>query len=151
VGGDLDRGIANIRQMDAGFDPGRLSDIASDIFFKVQAAWMARDMSGASAVLTPEMQNILQLDCDKLRRERKINRLENIAVRSTDVTEAWQEAGHDYVTVRFLANLLDFTTDESGSQVLEGSRTEPVKFEEYWTFVRPVGPNAFRLSAIQQA
>jgi predicted lipid-binding transport protein (Tim44 family) len=96
------------------------------------------------------MQNILQRDCDTLRRERKVNRLENIAVRSTEVTEAWQEAGHDYVTVRFLASLLDYTTDESGATVLEGSRTEPVKFEEYWTFVRPVGPNAFRLSAIQQ-
>ena len=147
---DLERGIANIRQMDPGFDPKRMGESVSDIFFKVQAAWMTRDMSAAAAVLTPEMQNILQLDCDKLRRERKINRLENIAVRSTDVTEAWQEAGHDYVTVRFLASLLDFTTDDSGSQVLEGSRTEPVKFEEYWTFVRPVGPNAFRLSAIQQ-
>jgi len=147
---DVDRGIANIRQMDPGFDPKRMGEGVSDIFFKVQAAWTQRDMRGASAVLTPEMQNILQLDCDKLRRERRINRLENIAVRSTDVTEAWQEAGHDYVTVRFLASLLDYTTDESGARVLEGSRTEPVKFEEYWTFVRPVGPNAFRLSAIQQ-
>ncbi|PYM23784.1 MAG: Tim44 domain-containing protein [Candidatus Rokuibacteriota bacterium] len=148
---DLERGITNIRQMDPDFDLKRVADAGSDIFFKVQAAWMARDMSAAAGVLTPEMQNILQRDCDTLRRERKLNRLENIAVRSTDVTEAWQEAGHDYVTVRFLANLLDYTTDESGSQVLEGSRTEPVKFEEYWTFVRPVGPNAFRLSAIQQA
>ncbi|HTO11569.1 MAG TPA: Tim44 domain-containing protein [Candidatus Binatia bacterium] len=148
---DLERGIANVRQMDADFDPKRTADAGSDIFFKVQAAWMTRDMSAASAVLTPEMQNILQGDCDKLRAARRINRLENIAVRSTDVTEVWQEAGHDYVTVRFLASLLDYTTDESGSQVLEGSRTEPVKFEEYWTFVRPVGPNAFRLSAIQQA
>jgi hypothetical protein len=26
-----------------------------------------------------------------------------------------------------------------------------VKFEEYWTFVRPVGPGPFKLSAIQQA
>jgi predicted lipid-binding transport protein (Tim44 family) len=148
---DVDRGVAHIRQMDPDFDPKRVGDAVSDIFFKVQAAWMTRDMSGASSVLTPEMQNILQADCDKLRRDRKVNRLENIAVRSTDMTEAWQEAGHDYVTVRFLASLLDYTTDESGSQVLEGSRTEPVKFEEYWTFVRPVGPNAFRLSAIQQA
>jgi predicted lipid-binding transport protein (Tim44 family) len=148
---DIERGIANIRQMDPDFDPKRAADAASDIFFKVQAAWMARDMSAASAVLTPEMQNILQRDCDKLRAERRINRLENIAIRSTDVTEAWQESGYDYVTVRFLANLLDYTTDESGAQVLEGSRTEPVKFEEYWTIVRPVGPNPFRLSAIQQA
>ena len=148
---DLERGIANVRQMDPDFDPKRAADAGSDIFFKVQAAWMARDMSGASSVLTPEMQNILQSDCDKLRAARKINRLENIAVRSTDVTEVWQEAGHDYVTVHFLASLLDYTTDESGAQVVDGSRTEPVKFEEYWTFVRPVGPNAFRLSAIQQA
>ena len=151
VPSDVERGIAHVRQMDPGFEPRRAAEAASDIFFRVQAAWMARDMSSAASVLTPEMQNILQNDCDKLRAARRINRLENIAVRSTDVTEAWQEAGHDYVTLRFLASLLDYTTDESGSQVLEGSRTEPVKFEEYWTFVRPVGPNAFRLSAIQQA
>jgi len=43
-----------------------------------------------------------------------------------------------------------YTTDESGARVLDGSRTEPVKFEEYWTFTRPVGPGPFRLSAIQQ-
>jgi len=148
---DLDRGVANIRQMDAGFDPARLADTASDIFFKVQAAWMNRDMSQAAAVLTPEMSDILQKDCDRLRGQGRINRLENIAVRSVAATEAWQESGLDYVTVHFLASLLDFTVDERSGQVVEGSRTEPVKFEEYWTLVRPVGPNAWRLSAIQQA
>ena len=76
---------------------------------------------------------------------------ENIAVRSVSLTEAWEESGLDYVTVHFLASLLDYTVDERSGQVVEGSRTEPVKFEEYWTFVRPVGPNAWKLSAIQQA
>jgi predicted lipid-binding transport protein (Tim44 family) len=52
--------------------------------------------------------------------------------------------------VRFLASLLDYTVDESSNQVLAGSSTEPVKFEEYWTFTRPLGPNAWKLSAIQQ-
>ena len=61
-------------------------------------------------------------------------------MRTAEITEAWQETGQDYVTVHFLASLLDYTTDESGARVLDGSRTEPVKFEEYWTFVRPVGP-----------
>ena len=148
---DLDRGLTHIRQMDPDFDPKRVADTASDVFFRVQAAWMARDMSSVADLLTPEMRNVLQADCDRLRAERKVNRLENIAVRTAEVSEAWQEAGHDYVTVRFLASLLDYTTDESGAHVLEGSRTEPVRFEEYWTFVRPVGPHAFRLTAIQQA
>ena len=148
---DLDRGIANIRQMDAGFDPARFSDIASDIFFKVQAAWMNRDMREAAVVVTPEMSDILQKDCDRLRGQGRVNRLENIAVRSVDVTEAWQESGQDFVTVHFLASLLDFTVDERSGQVVEGNRSEPVKFEEFWTFVRPVGPNPWRLTAIQQA
>jgi predicted lipid-binding transport protein (Tim44 family) len=148
---DLDRGVSYIRQMDSGFDPARFSDTASDVFFRVQAAWMARDMRQASASITPEMADILQKDCDRLRGQGRINRLDNIAVRSVTVTEAWQESGQDYVTVHFLASLLDYTVDEGSGQVVEGSRTEPVKFEEYWTFVRPVGPNAWRLSAIQQA
>ncbi|HKW92024.1 MAG TPA: Tim44 domain-containing protein [Methylomirabilota bacterium] len=147
---DLERGLGHIRQMDAGFDPRALTETAEDIFFKVQAAWMARDMAPVATLLTPEMQGLLQRDCDRLRAERTINRLENIAVRSADVSEAWQESGQDYVTVHFVASLLDYTTDESGARVLEGSRTEPVKFEEYWTLTRPVGPGAFRLSAIQQ-
>lgn len=148
---DLDRGVSHIRQMDSGFDPARFTDAASDVFFRVQAAWMARDISQASASVTPEMADILQKDCDRLRGQGRINRLENIAVRSVTVTEAWQESGQDYVTVHFLASLLDYTVDERSGQVVEGSRTEPVKFEEFWTFVRPVGPNPWRLSAIQQA
>jgi predicted lipid-binding transport protein (Tim44 family) len=148
---DLERGLGHLRQMDGSFDPRAFSETASDVFFKVQGAWTARDLRSVSAHLTPEMQAQLQRDCDRLRADQKINRLENIAVRSAEVTEAWQETGQDYVTVHFLASLLDYTTDESGARVLEGSRTEPVKFEEYWTFVRPVGPGPFKLSAIQQA
>lgn len=147
---DLERGLGHIRQMDSGFDPRGFAEAATDSFFKIQGAWMGRDMAPVSSLLTPEMQGLLQRDCDRLRADRKINRLENIVVRSDEVTEAWQESGQDYVTVHFLASLLDYTTDESGARVLEGSRTEPVKFEEYWTFVRPVGPGLFKLSAIQQ-
>ena len=148
---DLERGLAHIRQMDPGFDPRAFSETASDVFFKVQGAWTARSMAGVLSLLMPEMSGTLQRDCDRLKAEHKVNRLENIAVRGAEVTEAWQETGQDFVTVHFLASLLDYTTDESGAQVLEGSPSEPVKFEEYWTFTRPVGSAAFRLSAIQQA
>jgi predicted lipid-binding transport protein (Tim44 family) len=148
---DLDRGLSYIRQMDGGFDAARFSDQASDIFFKVQAAWMQREMRSASAVLTPDMADTMQKDCDRLRSQGRINRLENIAVRSVTPTEAWQEGGQDFLTVCFLASLLDYTVEESSGQVVDGSRSEPVKFEEYWTFTRPVGPNVWRLSAIQQA
>jgi predicted lipid-binding transport protein (Tim44 family) len=148
---DLERGLEHIRQMDVGFDPRRFSDTASDLFFRVQGAWMGRDMTPVRDLLAPEMYETMQKDCDRMRAEGRIDRMENIAVRSVDVTEAWQESGRDYITVHFLASMLDYTIDERTTDVIKGSRSEPVKFEEYWTFVRPVGPNPWRLSAIQQA
>jgi predicted lipid-binding transport protein (Tim44 family) len=148
---DLERGLEHIRQMDSAFDPGRFTETATDVFFNVQAAWTARHMETVRDVLTPEMYETLHKECEQLRAGRRVNRLENIAVRTVEVTEAWQESGQDFVTVHFLASLLDYTVDETSNQVVVGSRTEPVKFEEYWTFVRPVGPHAWKLTAIQQA
>ena len=147
---DLASGLRHIRQVDHTFDPKSFADTASDVFFKVQIAWTARDLSTIRHLLTPEMYGTLQQESEDLRKDRRINRIENIMIRSVQVTEAWQEGGQDFVTVQILANLLDYTVDESTQDVLLGSRTEPIQFAEYWTFVRPVGPNAWQLSAIQQ-
>jgi predicted lipid-binding transport protein (Tim44 family) len=151
VDADLERGLANIRQFDPYFDAAKFQDQCLDTFFKIQGAWANRDMAPVRPLLTDEMSRLLQEDADKLKAEKVINRLENIAVRSVDITEAWQEAGTDFITVRIYANLLDYNVDENTGQVLEGSKTDPVKFEEYWTFTRAVGSNAWQLSAINQA
>jgi predicted lipid-binding transport protein (Tim44 family) len=148
--GDLEKGLGYVRQMDPSFDGKKFQDLCMDHFFKIQGAWTIRDMSGVKDLLTEEMLGIVQGDAEKLRAEKKMNRLENIAVRSVDLVESWQESGNDFITVRLYANLLDFVEDEKTGQVLSGSKSEPVKFEEYWTFTRPVGNHPWRLSAIQQ-
>ena len=148
---DLGKGLGYIRQMDSSFDEKKFQDLCMDHFFKIQGAWTNRDMSGAKNLLTEEMLRIIQDDAERLRSERKMNKLENIAVRSVDIVEAWQESGRDYITVKLYANLLDYTIDETTGQVVSGSKTEPVKFEEYWTFTRPVGNNPWQLSAINQS
>ena len=107
-------------------------------------------MTTVRSLLTDEMYRIFQGDAEALKAQKKINRLENIAVRSVDITEAWQESGSDFITVRVFANLLDYDVDETTGQVVKGSKTDPVKFEEYWTFTRPVGNNPWQLSAINQ-
>jgi predicted lipid-binding transport protein (Tim44 family) len=145
-----DSGLAHIRQMDPGFDENRFNDMVMDIFFRIQGAWMNRDLSPVSGLLTDEMRRIFQEDLDRLLRDRQINRLENIAVRNVDISEAWQESGQEYITTLIYANLLDYTTDDASGAVVSGSKTEPVKFEEYWTFTRPIGANPWRLSAIAQ-
>lgn len=146
---DVETGLAHIRQFDSSFDENRYTDLVMDNFFKIQGAWMNRDLAPVLGILTDEMRRVFQADLDKLIRDKQINRLENIAVRKVEVVEAWQESGQDYINTLIYANLLDYTTDETGS-VLSGSKSDPIKFEEYWTFTRPVGNNPWKLTAIDQ-
>lgn len=146
---DIETGLAHIRQFDPSFDENRYNDLVMDNFFKIQGAWMNRDLTPVHGILTDEMRRIFQSDLDKLMSDKQINRLENIAVRKVDIVEAWQESGQDYINTLIYANLLDYTTDETGS-ILSGSKSDPVKFEEHWTFTRPVGNNTWKLSAIDQ-
>jgi predicted lipid-binding transport protein (Tim44 family) len=148
---DVETGLRHIRQMDPHFDERDFTDGCMDRFFQIQGAWTNRDMSGVRELLTDEMDKMLQAEADQLRVKKQINRLENIAVRSVEIAEIWQEKGEDFITVKLSANLLDYTTDEKSGEVVSGSRTEPVKFREYWTFKRPVGDHPWRLSAIHQS
>ncbi|MCX5826335.1 MAG: Tim44 domain-containing protein [Deltaproteobacteria bacterium] len=147
---DVETGLRHVRQMDPRFDERDFTDGSMDRFFQIQGAWANRDMSGIRNLLTDEMYKTLQEEADQLRAKQRINRLDNIAVRSVDITEIWQEGGADFITAKIYANLLDYTTDERTGEVVSGSRTEPVKFQEYWTFTRPVGENPWKLSAIHQ-
>ncbi|MBI5017843.1 MAG: Tim44 domain-containing protein [Deltaproteobacteria bacterium] len=149
-GDEVAAGLSRVRQFDPSFDEARFRDAAQDIFFRVQGAWTRRDLAPVEAFLGDEVRRTLQDDLDELKGRGEVNRLENIAVREAEIVEAWQDQGQDMLTLRLLASLLDYTTDETGS-VQAGSDREPVKFEEYWTFARPTGVGPWTLTAIQQA
>ena len=148
---DRDRGLGHLRQMDPGFDEAAFRELCTDRFFQIQAAWMRRDVDKLRPLLTEEMQGVFGKQIAAAKAKGQLNKLENITVRSVELTEAWQEQGQDYLTVRLLANLLDYTVDESTGTIVEGSDATPVKFEEFWTWARPVGRNEWRLGAINQA
>jgi predicted lipid-binding transport protein (Tim44 family) len=146
---DLERGVAHIRQMDARFDPDAFALGARNAFLEVQRGIVARDVSGLRDRVVPEMYAVLQAQCDRLRGARQSNRLEQIQITRADVTEAWQENGRDYVTVYMAASMVDYIVDDATGGVVEGSKSTPQNVQEFWTFVRPVGPNPWQVSAVQ--
>lgn len=148
---DLERGFGHIRQMDPAFDPQAFAVAARETFHAVQQAVVLRDLTPVTDRLTSRMYTELQSQTDRLKAARQTNRVEQIEIRRAEVTEAWQEAGADWVTVYLTGSLLDYVLDDVSGGVIEGSRTAPQEFEEFWTFTRPVGPNRWKLSAIQTA
>jgi len=126
------------------------SEVASDMFFKVQGAWTRRDLASVKDFLDTDIKNVLERDLAELKHNQQINRLENISVRRAEVINSWLEENREYSSVRFTANLLDYTTNETSGQVVAGSDSLPVKFEENWTFVKSPGAASWQLAGIEQ-
>ncbi len=81
---------------------------------------------------------------------KQFNHLENIAVRQLKIVDAVQDQGEEYITIKFLASLLDYDVNVTTGSVITGSSTDPVKFPEYWTFTRKVGERNWALAVITQ-
>ena len=149
VPNDID--YRTIQMMDRAFAPDQFLKTAQDLFFKIQGAWNREDTATLQSLCGSELMQTWNQELESLRAQGRKNRMDNIALRESEITEAWTESGIDYITVRLHANLLDFTVDGKSGAVVQGSNSEPVEFEEFWTFNRPVGPNPWNLAAVQQA
>lgn len=71
------------------------------------------------------------------------------ALRNVELMAAGVQDHKTFVTVRFTANLLDYTVDERSGAVIKGDAENSVKFEESWTFATPVGRRAWKLEGIE--
>ena len=140
----------SLTMMDPSFNSEHFLKTAQDNFFKVQGAWNKQDRAALAALCGSELMKTWQQEIEKLRARGQQNKMENIALRESEITEAWTESGDDFITVRLKANLLDYTVDDKTGAVVAGNNSEPVEFEEFWTFTRPVGPNSWKLAAVQQ-
>ena len=144
----LEEGISQIRDTDPGFDPHYFQEVASDVFFQVQAGWMKRDLDSYRHLLGEQLAGEYAGHFAEMQEKGHINKLESIAVRNVEVVEAGSNGEEDFVTVLFTASLLDYIVDDKSGEVIEGSDTVPVKFEEKWTWARPTGTQEWKLEGI---
>lgn len=149
-GDPVSQGLRHIRGTDPSFDEGRFKELAEDNFFKIQSGWTKRDLSSVRNFLTPQTLNTFQTDINNYIANKQINRLENIAMRQVEIVDAVQDQGEEYITVKFLASILDYTVDDTNNQLISGNSTDPVKFLEYWTFTRKIYEKNWTLAGITQ-
>lgn len=145
----VESGLAEIRQHDRGFDPDHFKEVASDVFFQVQAGWMRRDLASYRHLLGSELAAEYAGHFAEMKQKGFINKLESIAIRKVKIVDAGTENNEDFVTVLFTANLLDYTIDDKTDTLVAGSMTQPVKFAEEWTWARPVGIEEWKLEGIK--
>lgn len=142
-------GLEEIRRSDPSFDPEHFKEVAQDVFFKVQAGWIRRDLQSYRHLLGERLAQEYEGHFAELREKGQINKLESIAVRKVELADAGTDSSEDFVTLLITANLLDYTIDERSNEIVSGSMTEPVKFAEKWTWARPVGTLNWKLEGVE--
>jgi predicted lipid-binding transport protein (Tim44 family) len=147
--GSLQEGLEQIRMTDRSFDDKHFLEVASDVFFQVQAGWMRRDLGSYRHLLGDQLANEYEQHFAEMRQNGHINKLESIAIRTIEIVAAGSDGREDFVTVLFAANLLDYTVNDKNGELVSGSMTEPVKFREEWTWARPVRSENWRLEGIK--
>ena len=143
------QGLAEISRRDRNFDAPHFLEVASDVFFQVQAGWMRRDLDSYKHLLGSQLIAEYTQHFAEMRAKGVINKLESIAIRNVSIVDAGTNGGEDFVTVLFTANLLDYTVSDTSGELVEGSMTQPIKFAEEWTWARPMGTENWKLEAIK--
>ncbi|MDK9708137.1 MAG: Tim44 domain-containing protein [Desulforhopalus sp.] len=147
----VDDGLRQIKESDRNFDPTYFTEVASDVFFQVQAGWMRRDLQSYRHLLGEQLAREYEEQFVDMRSKGHINKLESIAIRGVEIVQAGSDGREDFVTVLFTANLLDYTVDDKTGQLVSGSMTEPVKFKEEWTWARATGTQNWKLEGIEES
>jgi predicted lipid-binding transport protein (Tim44 family) len=150
VKSSLEEGVDLIRIGDPDFDPDYFVEVASDVFFKVQAGWMRRDISSYRNLLGEQLASEYETQFAEMEARGEFNKLESISIRNIEVVAAGSDSGEDFLTVLFTANLLDYTVDDKSGELISGSMTEPVKFAEEWSWARPLGTQDWKLEGIKE-
>ncbi len=79
----------SLTMMDRSFDPNQFLKTAQDTFFKVQGAWNKQDAATLNKLCGSELMQSWQEELSRLSASGQQNRMENIALSSTEITEAW--------------------------------------------------------------
>jgi predicted lipid-binding transport protein (Tim44 family) len=120
----------------------------TQLLLGIQAAWSAVDLNGLRAMATPEMVSYFAEQLAELQSRGVHNKTSDVRLLHGDLSEAWSEGDREYATVNLRYAMFDVTTDNAG-HVVDGSATEHVTVNEFWTFLRALGGH-WLLSAIQQ-
>ena len=148
---DVSAGVNQILAADPTFDEGQFLEGAKGAFMEIQRAWADWSIDRLRPLVTDRMWAMVEQQAGELKSKGERNILEKIQFLDVAVNEAWQESDSDYLSVRFVVSMVDYTLDAQG-QVIDGSPNETAQVEEFWTFVRQSGsqgPEWF-LTAVQQ-
>lgn len=135
------KSIATINNLSKYDDNWDFNDIKKDIetaFYMIQIAWREKNQDLAKECMSDYLydKHKSQTDAMNLRKEKNI--LKNMVLLDAAPIGMQDMAGinSDYIWVHIKAKSKDYTINEETDEVIKGSASRNVYFEEYWKFIK---------------
>lgn len=112
----------------------RVREIAEEL----QAAWSAREWERVRPLETDSLFQMHRYWIDAYKAQRLRNVVDDFEVTRIEPVKITTDAFYEAITVRIFARGRDHTVNERGD-VVAGSKSEPRRWSEYWTFIRTRG------------
>lgn len=131
--------ISGYLALDPQFDEAKLRAHLANLYVQMQDAWHDKDISSLRPYMTDAFFNQMGRQLDALRKARRTDCTENIAVLDTNLLGYWQSGGMDYLAVRLKSRIVSYVLDDRTGKVVSGDQNRE-KFMEYeWELVRKTG------------
>lgn len=128
-----------VKEIDPDFSESEFITFANEVFVKIQTAWTKRDWRDIRAFESDELFSVHSMQLQEYIDNKKINKIEKIAILNTKLINFHKEAGKDILVVRLTARFKDYVVDEATNNVLESNPETLWTLTYDMTFTRASG------------
>ncbi|MFI3307827.1 MAG: Tim44-like domain-containing protein [Mycoplasmatota bacterium] len=128
-----------VKEIDPDFSESEFITFANEVFVKIQTAWTKRDWRDIRAFESDELFSVHSMQLQEYIDNKKINKIEKIAILNTKLINFHKEAGKDILVVRLTARFKDYVVDEVTNNVLESNPETLWTLTYDMTFTRASG------------
>jgi hypothetical protein len=120
------------------WDMNEMKDVASNIFFMMQDAWMSRNLVTVKELITPRLYDDYKIQLDLMLKNREQNILSNIHISKIHIIgcEDYLNDSQDSFVAYIKGSILDYTINEKSGEIIKNSKKENERFADTYHFIR---------------
>jgi predicted lipid-binding transport protein (Tim44 family) len=129
---------AELEQRDPLWNLQAMTSRVNEVFFKVQAAWVALNQNLARDCMSDQLYRRHKAQTDQMLAEKTRNVLENIQLAEVLIYSVadYHDDARDTFAAQLTGSMIDYTVKEAHGYVTVGDRVNAEAFTEVWYFVR---------------
>ncbi len=125
-------------KQDGIWDANKMREHAKSIFFKMQNAWMERDMNDVKDFVSTDLYEDYKQQLSDMRKQKRKNILEAITVLDVKIisSEDFNDNSKDSFIAYIKGSMIDYSKDEMTGNVVENTEKKEATFKDNYHFIR---------------